>query len=37
MNLAFAAREGKKVKYVLANSTAKGKKVKSFTSEHFRV
>jgi hypothetical protein len=25
------------VKYVFANTTAKGKKVKSFTSEHFRV
>ena len=33
----FAAREGKKVKYVFANTTAEGKKVKSFTSEHFRV
>jgi hypothetical protein len=26
----FAAREGKKVKYVFANTTADGKKVKSF-------
>jgi hypothetical protein len=34
MNL---AREGKKVKYVFANTTAEGKTVKSFTSEHFRV
>jgi hypothetical protein len=25
-----------KVKYVFANTTAEGKKVKSFTSEHFR-
>ena len=25
------------MKYVFANTTAKGKKVKSFTSEHFRV
>jgi hypothetical protein len=33
----FAAREGKKVKYVFANTTAEGKKVKSFTSEHSRV
>ena len=33
----FVAREGKKVKYVFANTTAKGKKVKSFTSEHFQV
>jgi hypothetical protein len=33
----FAAREGKKVKYVFANTTAEGKQVKSFTSEHFRV
>ena len=33
----FAAREGKQVKYVFANTTAEGKKVKSFTSEHFRV
>jgi hypothetical protein len=32
-----AAREGKKVKYVFANTTAEGKKVKSFTSEHLRV
>jgi hypothetical protein len=32
-----AAREGKKVKYVFANTTAEGKKVKSFTTEHFRV
>ena len=32
-----AAREGKKVKYVFANTTAEGKKGKSFTSEHFRV
>ena len=33
------AREGKKVKYiyVFANTTAEGGKVKSFTSEHFRV
>ena len=31
------AREGKKVKYVFTNTTAEGKKVKSFTSEHFRV
>jgi hypothetical protein len=33
----FAAHEGKKVKYVFANITEEGKKVKSFTSEHFRV
>jgi hypothetical protein len=33
----FAAREGKKVKYVFWNTTAEGKKVKSFTSEHFQV
>ena len=33
----FAAREGKTVKYVFANTTTEGKKVKSFTSEHFRV
>jgi hypothetical protein len=33
----FAAREGKKVKYVFANTTSEGKKVKSFTSEHFQV
>ena len=33
----FEAREGKKVKYVFANTTAEGKQVKSFTSEHFRV
>ena len=33
----FAAREGKQVKYVFANTIAEGKKVKSFTSEHFRV
>jgi hypothetical protein len=26
-----------KVKYVFANTTTEGKKVKSFTSEHFRV
>jgi hypothetical protein len=31
------AREGKKVKYVFTNTTAEGKKVKSFTSEHFWV
>jgi hypothetical protein len=32
------AREGKKVKYVFANTTAqREKKVKSFASEHFRV
>ena len=33
----FAAREGKTVIYVFANTTTEGKKVKSFTSEHFRV
>jgi hypothetical protein len=33
----FAAHEGKKVKYIFANTTAEGKKVKSFTTEHFRV
>jgi hypothetical protein len=33
----FAAREGKKVKYVFANTIAERNKVKSFTSEHFRV
>ena len=33
----FAAREGKKVKYVFANTTTEGKKVKFFTSEHFRI
>jgi hypothetical protein len=33
----FAAREGRKVKYIFANTTAEGKKVRSFTSEHFRV
>ena len=35
--LRFAARQGKKVKYVFANTIAEEKKVKSFTSEHFRV
>jgi hypothetical protein len=34
--LAFASGEGKKVKYGFVNTTAEGKKVKSFTSEHFR-
>jgi hypothetical protein len=29
--------KGKKVKYVFANTTAEGKKVKFFTSEHFWV
>jgi hypothetical protein len=31
------AGEGKKVKYVFANTAAEGKKVKTFTSEHFQV
>jgi len=33
----FATHEGKKVKYVFVNTMAEGKKVKFFTSEHFRV